>query len=108
MRRAAHEVMNKTRADEFRPIQHREAVLLTEGLLQMPKEWDIEFRRRVYLFHRYPEGFVNVSIQSVGIYDTFYHIRPPNHPINRSSHSQGRQQIPRFTRQLCESRELSR
>lgn len=45
MRRAAHEAVNKTKANEFHPIQHREAVLLAEGLLQKPESLDNEFRR---------------------------------------------------------------
>ncbi|KAJ7493621.1 cytochrome P450 [Mycena latifolia] len=45
MRRAAHEGLNKSVAHKFYPIQAREAILLTHGLLVNPNEWDNHFRR---------------------------------------------------------------
>ena len=46
MRRAGNEVLSEmSRGAEFHPIQLKEAVLLTDGLLQNPVGWDGEFRR---------------------------------------------------------------
>ncbi|KAJ7108038.1 cytochrome P450 [Mycena crocata] len=45
MRRAAHEGLNKNVAHKFHPIQSKEAILLTHGLLVNPGAWDSHFRR---------------------------------------------------------------
>ena len=46
MRRAGHEVLSEMlRGAEFHPILSKEAILLTDGLLQNPVGWDGEFRR---------------------------------------------------------------
>ena len=47
MRRASQEALNKVRAAEFYPLHEREAVLLIDGMLHNPKDWDGEFRRWV-------------------------------------------------------------
>ena len=45
MRRAGQDALNKPGLDEFHPTQLKEAILLTDGLLQNPQGWDGEFRR---------------------------------------------------------------
>ena len=46
MRRAGHEALNEmSRTAEFYPVLLKEALLLTDGLLQNPVGWDGEFRR---------------------------------------------------------------
>ena len=45
MRRASQEALNKTRATEFYPLHEKEAIMLVNGILQNPKNWDEEFRR---------------------------------------------------------------
>lgn len=45
MRRAAHEGLNKLATTNARTIATDEALLLVEGLLADPKNWDLHFRR---------------------------------------------------------------
>ena len=45
MRRASQEALNKTRSTEFYPLHEKEAIILIDGMLQKPKDWDGEFRR---------------------------------------------------------------
>ena len=45
MRRAGHDAIRKEILGEFHPTQLKEAVLLTDGLLQNPQNWEGEFRR---------------------------------------------------------------
>ena len=47
MRRASHEVLNKTRVAEFYSLHVKETVRLIDGILQNPNEWDVEFSRWV-------------------------------------------------------------
>ena len=49
MRRASHEAINKTRTPGFYPIQFKEAVLMADGLLHNPQNWNREFHRWVVL-----------------------------------------------------------
>jgi len=44
MCRAGQDPLNKSRLHEFYPTQLKEAILLTDGLLQNPQGWDGEFR----------------------------------------------------------------
>ena len=45
MRRASHEAVNKSRVAEYCPLQTKEAVLLIDGILRKPTEWEAELRR---------------------------------------------------------------
>ena len=45
MRRASHEAVNKGRVAEYCPVQTKEAVLLIDGILRNPAEWEVELRR---------------------------------------------------------------
>jgi len=45
MRHASQEALNKTRATEFYPLHEKEAVILIDGMLQNPNDWDGDLRR---------------------------------------------------------------
>jgi hypothetical protein len=45
LRRAGHEAMSKAASTKFFPVQAREALIVTENLLQDSKRWDKEFLR---------------------------------------------------------------
>ena len=47
MRRTSQEALNKIHVTEFYPLQEKEAVILVDGMLQNPNDWDGEFRRWV-------------------------------------------------------------
>jgi hypothetical protein len=45
MRRAAHEGLHKSAAKAFNNIQMTEAILLADGILESPEQWEKHMRR---------------------------------------------------------------
>lgn len=73
MRRAGHEVMGKAAIARFYHVQQREALILTENLLQDSNQWGQEISRWVQSPHLTPVHLAYYALLQGSDIRTFVH-----------------------------------